>query len=281
MQRCFRHTRSNFCTNAVKANDVKWGPVIVTNGTYRGRVGDLDDEDWDENGHVGFVYFGTIHMYRSRGIIAIRHLRHATTNDLLKRSNALSHLLCDDELPDDELVDAFHEYHYIYRQLGGRWLKARERRKDGIQVFISHSSKDAQLARWIAVDIASHGFRPWLDEWEITAGESIPKRISEGLEECQAMIVALSPEAVQSGWVEREWHTKYWDEIEQRRVCLIPALLKPCTVPLLLRPRKYANFANSFEVGIEETLEALRKLSARTTPAKRANKSPRRKRTDG
>jgi hypothetical protein len=266
----------------VKAKDVKWGPVLVTRGPNRGRIGDLDDDGWDENGHIGFVYFGTIIMHRSFAVIPVRDLRHVTTNDLLKRSDELSHLLCENELPEEQLLEAFHEYHYIHRQLEDRWLRARERSSTGIRVFISHSSKDAQLARWIAVDIANKGFRPWLDEWEITAGESIPKRISEGIEECQAMIVALSPEAVQSGWVEREWHTKYWHEIEQKSVCLIPALLERCDIPLLLRHRKYANFAKSFKDGMEQTLEALRKLRA-TKAEKRVvvSRLVRRKKNDG
>ncbi len=245
----------------MKAKDIQWGPVFVTSGPYRGRIGYLDDEDWIENGHIGVVYFGSLFMHRSSDVIPIRHLRHVNTNDLLKRSNTLSQQLMVKTLSESEMLEAFYEYHYIYCQLGDRWLNAREQRKKGVRVFISHSSKDAELARWIAVDVASQGFLPWLDEWEIAAGESIPKRISEGIEECQAMIVALSPEAVESGWVEREWHTKYWHEIEQKKLCLIPALLKPCKIPLLLRPRKYANFAESFEAGMEQTLVALKRLS--------------------
>lgn len=244
----------------MKSEDVAWGPVIVTAGPHKGRIGDLDEEGWEDDSPVGHVYFGTILLHKSNAAIPIRFLRHVTTNDLLKRSNALWHYLCSKNSAEDQL-DAFHEYHYIQDTLRDRWLEAQERRKDGFGVFVSHSSKDQEAVRHIAVDIANAGFRPWLDEWEIMAGESIPKKISEGIEHCQVMLVVLSPESVQSGWVEREWHTKYWDEIQEKRVCVIPLLLKRCEIPVLLRPRKYANFSDSYADGFNELLDALRNLA--------------------
>ena len=86
----------------------------------------------------------------------------------------------------DVELDALYEYHYISNALQERWLTAQESRTGDYGVFLSHSSIDRQTVRWIAVDLGNRGYRPWLDEWEIAAGESIPKRISDGIEGMQS-----------------------------------------------------------------------------------------------
>lgn len=52
----------------------------------------------------------------------------------------------------------------------------------------------------------------------------------------------LSPHSVQSGWVEREWSTKYWAEADSGNLHVIPLLLGDCEIPTLLRVNKYADF---------------------------------------
>ena len=70
-----------------------------------------------------------------------------------------------------------------------------------------------------------------LDEWEIKVGECIPSKIDHAIGEADYVIIVLSPDAVESGWVEREWQSKYWDEIEQNKIFVLPVLLKDCKIP--------------------------------------------------
>jgi hypothetical protein len=69
--------------------------------------------------------------------------------------------------------------------------------------------------------------------------------------------VILSEAAVQSKWVEREWQAKYWEEIGKRRARVIPVLKEKCKIPMLLRPKKYADFTVDYSRGLTELLEAL------------------------
>jgi hypothetical protein len=69
------------------------------------------------------------------------------------------------------------------------------------------------------------------------SGGSIPERISDGLEEADFVIVILSENAVSSKWVEREWQTKYWNEIQHNRIHVLPLLLKDCKIPELLKTK--------------------------------------------
>lgn len=125
-------------------------------------------------------------------------------------------------------------------------------------MFISHSSKDKQFARWLAVELANSGHSPWLDEWKIRVGESIPLKVSQGIKDCHALIVVLSEHAVASRWVENEWHAKYWDEISEGRVMVLPVLLKKCEIPTLLKAKKYADFTEDYNEGLETLLIALK-----------------------
>lgn len=187
----------------MRFRDIAWGPVFVTAGPHKGRIGELDDED----SGFGIVYFGTILRHYMNADIPLRWLRPVTTDDLMNRSEEISRMITlgAPAVDIDVELDALYEYHYISNALQERWLTAQESRTGDYGVFLSHSSIDRQTVRWIAVDLGNRGYRPWLDEWEIAAGESIPKRISDGIEGCRAMVVALSPNAVSSHWVEREW----------------------------------------------------------------------------
>ncbi len=249
----------------MRPEDIEYGPVRVTAGKHKGRIAYLDDDDIGESsGDVGFVYFGTFLLHYRSAVIPIRQLEHITTDALLSRMGQIESLIAahaKEPLSERRRLDLLHEYHYIICCLTERWENARHKSKGnrGLRVFISHSSKNHDFAKWISVDLADLGHRPWLDEWEIRAGESIPRKIAEGLDRCDVVIVVLSPEAVASGWVEREWQAKYWDEVERNQILVIPALHKQCSIPTLLRTKKYADFTNDFRVGMNELAQALAK----------------------
>ncbi len=50
-------------------------------------------------------------------------------------------------------------------------------------VFLSHSSKDKKVVRAMAKRLRGDGLRVWFDDWEIKAGDSIPGKIEERLED--------------------------------------------------------------------------------------------------
>lgn len=125
------------------------------------------------------------------------------------------------------------------------------------KVFISHSSSDKDFAIKLAHELKSHNINVWLDKDKIKVGDSIVKKISEGLEETEYLILILSKKSIQSKWVESEWVAKYWDEIENEKVSLLPVLLEDCEIPQLLKGKKYADFRNNFKNGILELLEVI------------------------
>ncbi|MBF5055095.1 transmembrane sensor domain-containing protein, partial [Alcanivorax sp. 521-1] len=154
------------------------------------------------------------------------------------------------------------ELHYVDTTLIDRMIEARYRNTShGAKVFISHSSRDKTFARWIGTDLKAAGHTPWFDEWDIQVGESIPAKISDGLREADFVVVVLSEHAVSSQWVEREWHAKYWNEVSQGRIHVLPALYKDCEIPELLKTKRYADFRNNYNDGLEDLLVAIDRLN--------------------
>lgn len=125
------------------------------------------------------------------------------------------------------------------------------------KVFLSHASTDKKLVRRLATDLATRGHDVWLDEWSIRVGDSIPTKIAEGLQGADFVAVLLTAASTNSAWVDREWKAKYWQEVETRKVSVLPLLVETCEIPMLLREKRYANFVHDYEVGLAELLSTL------------------------
>lgn len=124
-------------------------------------------------------------------------------------------------------------------------------------VFISYSSKDRTFVERLAADLKALRRRVWLDRWEIRVGESIPDKIGRALETADLLAVVLSKNGANSGWVEREWQTKYWDEVNHKKVIVLPIRIDNSPVPTLLRTKKWADFRTSYEAGLAELETAI------------------------
>ena len=124
-------------------------------------------------------------------------------------------------------------------------------------IFVSYSSKDRGTARRLASDLKTQGHRVWLDEWEIHVGECIPSKIEEGIGSADFLIILLSRHAVQSPWVDREWRAAYWAEVSDNKLAILPVRVEPCSIPLLLQAKKYADLADSYERGLQQLAEAI------------------------
>jgi predicted nucleotide-binding protein len=62
-------------------------------------------------------------------------------------------------------------------------------------IFISHSSKDKDIARRLSGDLWTLGYEPWLDEWEISVGECILTSIEKSIDQAAFVVVLLSKHA--------------------------------------------------------------------------------------
>lgn len=128
-------------------------------------------------------------------------------------------------------------------------------------VFISYSHQDKVFAKSLAINLVQKKTLVWLDDWEISAGESLIEKIQSAIQTAAALIVILSKASIDSVWCKKEIVAGIQRELEEKKILVLPVLLETCEVPLFLRDKKYADFRINFDVGLQEVIAAIAKFS--------------------
>ncbi|MGA9347331.1 MAG: toll/interleukin-1 receptor domain-containing protein [Anaerolineae bacterium] len=131
-----------------------------------------------------------------------------------------------------------------------------------IQVFISHATKDAQLAHRLADDLQRLGVQIWITPESIRPGEGWVEAIERGLAESSHMVVVLTPAALESEWVRKETDVAIAQE-RKGLIQVIPLDVEPCEVPLLLGSYQMASFRRNYDAGLSQLVDI---LGVRVTP---------------
>ncbi len=89
---------------------------------------------------------------------------------------------------------------YLNIMMSRRLSKAREQQR----IFIIYAREDIDVARKLVTELREHGFKPWLDLDEITAGEIWQKAVIRALEESAVALVLISKNLSKNGFVNEE-----------------------------------------------------------------------------
>ena len=125
------------------------------------------------------------------------------------------------------------------------------------EVFLAHSSCDKDFVGRLASDLSSYGIPVWYDDWNMKVGESLRRRIETGISSSGFLSVVLSPASVKSQWVRVELSAAMTKEMRRGKVFVLPVLHKPCSIPMFLRDKLYADFTTSYNDGLEALLSAI------------------------
>ena len=139
--------------------------------------------------------------------------------------------------------------------------------------FLCHSSADKPTAERLARDLRDGGVDVWFDQWEIAPGDSLRRKIDEGIEGAQFFFALISPESLQSEWVRTELDAAVVRRISGRSR-LVPLLLNIADgeVPATLAATRWVRIGgDSYEVGLRELIGlchgATEKPAVRSAPA--------------
>src|SRR5574341_33187 len=126
-------------------------------------------------------------------------------------------------------------------------------------IFLSHNHKDKPFVRQLANDLATKGIKVWIDEAEIKIGDSLIRKISSGIYEMDFLGVVLSPDSVQSRWVQEELEQALHIQISEAYVKVLPILLHDCKLPGFLLDKVYADFRdeNNYQLALEKLVETV------------------------
>ena len=104
------------------------------------------------------------------------------------------------------------------------------------RVFLSYSSKDKVFVRELHRRLRRDGLSCFFDEESIEWGENFVVSLERGIDESEFFVAVLSPEFVQSKWVELERTSAVADDPAGLKRKIRPLLLRPCEVPRFLKP---------------------------------------------
>ena len=126
-------------------------------------------------------------------------------------------------------------------------------------VFISYTHKDRDRVVPIASYLGSLGLRVWLDTKELAAGQSIVESISHAISQSDLYVVALSPDALSSAWVNHELNTALTFEITQGHPKVLPVIVGKVDVPAMIKSRLYVDLSGTLDAGKSSLRQAIHK----------------------
>lgn len=90
-------------------------------------------------------------------------------------------------------------------------------KQDGIKlVYFAHASEDKYIAKPIVDQLLASGIDVWFDEWEILSGDSLRRKIDEGLGDCTHFVVLLTETSINKRWVQEEIDAAFVEKVEGR-----------------------------------------------------------------
>ncbi len=128
-------------------------------------------------------------------------------------------------------------------------------------VFISYSHQDKEFVDQLAMQLVRENVHVWVDRWELSVGDSLIDKVQQAVEGASALLVVLSPESVQSEWCKRELSAGLLRELEEKRVVVMPVLLRDCEIPIFARGKFYADFRTNFDDGLKAVINGIAKVT--------------------
>lgn len=141
-------------------------------------------------------------------------------------------------------------------------------------VFLSHSSKDKDVARDIAERLRKDGLRVWFEDWEIrllTTKEGRRRKIEKGLEHSRVLVLCISKNAFGPEWVQLESGTfRFRDPLNKNRR-FVPLRLDQTSIRVSIeqfshidwfpkdREREYGRFLEACRPPVKLTSDGIRK----------------------
>lgn len=119
-------------------------------------------------------------------------------------------------------------------------------------VFISYARTDAGIALQVHASLREAGISVWLDQVSIPVGARWDDAIQRALRSARAVVVLLSPAAIESQNVKDEVA-----DAQASDIAILPVLLAECPLPLRLRRYQYVDARKGIKDVIGALLRAL------------------------
>ncbi|MBI4798609.1 MAG: TIR domain-containing protein [Desulfarculus sp.] len=173
---------------------------------------DLSDADLTAT-TMGLTIFGAQDLRQVKGLETVLHLAPSTIGldtSYKSRGNIPESFLRGAGVPDDFIA--------YMRSLVGTAIEY-------YSCFISYNSQDEECAQRLYADLQAKGVRCWFAPHDLRTGDDILDRIDESIRARDKLLLILSRNSIQSGWVETEVKTAFEEERRRKRDVLFPVRL--------------------------------------------------------
>src|SRR5512137_2223892 len=99
------------------------------------------------------------------------------------------------------------------------------------QIIVAYNYRDRTLASKLAMALRRDQVSPWIEEAELTEGDSLVSRLFNSARPVDFVIPVISTASAPQAWVQRELPTVMTREFHRRRVVVLPAKIDNCALP--------------------------------------------------
>ncbi|HEX5158440.1 MAG TPA: toll/interleukin-1 receptor domain-containing protein [Ktedonobacterales bacterium] len=125
-------------------------------------------------------------------------------------------------------------------------------------LFISYSRKDASIIDRLELSLRQAGYNVWVDRSNLHAGQVWSAQVGQAIDQCAALIVALSPAALRSAAVRNE----YQHALKAGKPVLVAAIRTTRQPPPELRQSPRSDLRENLLLGVLSLAEALDQAGA-------------------
>jgi TIR domain-containing protein len=125
------------------------------------------------------------------------------------------------------------------------------------QVFISSACQDHGYVEDLAHFLTRDGVTVWFDNWRVHLGDSIVRKIEDGLAAPGLLLTLVSRSFAASRWAGLGLCAATLRDLEDRGVLVLPLRIEDCPIPTLLADRRYIDLAGDAAKGYEDLLAAI------------------------
>jgi hypothetical protein len=125
-------------------------------------------------------------------------------------------------------------------------------------LFISYSRKDASVIDRLELSLQQAGYNVWVDRSNLRAGQEWSAQVGQAIDQCAALVVALSPAALRSAAVRNE----YQHALKAGKPVLIAVIRTTRQPPPELRQSPRSDLRGNLLLGVLGLAEALDQAGA-------------------
>lgn len=126
-------------------------------------------------------------------------------------------------------------------------------------IFLSHARKDAVFVDTLELGLRQRGLNPWVDRTMLFGGQQWPAELQQAIERCAVLVVVLTPAAMASAAVQREY--TYALQLGKPVIAVLAQTTR--AIPPVLQSRIRADYRSSDIVGLMAVNVALDDLGIR------------------